>query len=263
MRKYIFVTTTAFMLVVVGGSTSSANAVSDCNQRTDQDVRVRGCTNLIASGKLTKRDLSLAYSLRADAFREKNEWDRALSDVNTMLDLGIEADMVDHAAAGIILILNDAPMNVRRGPLGILVLEKLNKLRASSSRTNSQSGVAAVFEKHNLLGTFALDCKQPVGPHNHYIVHHKLGSGAVQRDLMVGPATKQYSYVIDRAEILRPGEVSTSMANEKQRLNIVFRFDDGRIRTIESVTPTGAKIVVGGNLTGGGGAAPWYAKCGS
>ena len=126
--------------------------------------------------------------------------------------------------------------------------------------TAQAATVAAVFEKLNLLGTFALDCTQPVGVHNHYIVHRALDTGTVERELLIGPARRQYGYIIDRAEELRPREVDTSMSDGRRRLNMVFRVDSKRMRTVESGPESGPKVISGGNFISGG-VAPWYNKC--
>jgi dienelactone hydrolase len=117
---------------------------------------------------------------------------------------------------------------------------------------------SAVFAKSNLLGTFALDCKN-LQDHRH-IVHRALDNGAVQHDLMSGTA-RVYSYVIDRAQELGSRDVSASMANDGRRLDLMFRAEGGRIRVMESGPPGGPKIITGGNYVSGG-EEPWYNRCG-
>jgi hypothetical protein len=71
---------------------------------------------------------------------------------------------------------------------------------ASVATAQAQSGsVNAVFEKHNLLGTFARDCSQPASPDNWYFVNRLSGANQVQRDYMVGPTERQSVAMIDTA----------------------------------------------------------------
>ncbi len=118
-----------------------------------------------------------------------------------------------------------------------------------------------VFEQHGLLGTFAVDCTRPVSPQNHYTYFRALDGGRVQIDLMIGPQQRQYAYVIDHAEALGPNEVVISMANPQLRLDLRYRVENGRLRTMESARRDGAVVVRGGMFTATKRPTPWLNRC--
>jgi hypothetical protein len=123
------------------------------------------------------------------------------------------------------------------------------------------ASVREVFERYGLLGTFAVDCRRPVSPENHYTIFRALDAGRVQIDLMVGPRQRQYAYVIDRAEARGSNIIAISMANEQQRLNLVYRVEGKRLRTMESARAAGPTIVAGGVFTANRMPTPWIIKC--
>src|SRR5262245_4637727 len=61
------------------------------------------------------------------------------------------------------------------------------------------ASVKTVFEKHNLLGTFAWDCSKPASKANYYYVHRAVDGGQVQRDLMSGPTTRDWVATLEKA----------------------------------------------------------------
>jgi hypothetical protein len=118
-----------------------------------------------------------------------------------------------------------------------------------------------VLEQHGLLGAFAVDCRRPVSPQNHYTYFRALRDGRVQIDLMVGPQQRQYAYVIDRAEARGPNELAISMVNPTLRLDLVYRVENGRLRTMQSVREDGRVIVSGGVLAANQQPTPWLNRC--
>ena len=46
--------------------------------------------------------------------------------------------------------------------------------------------VKALFEKHNLIGIFASNCRGPASKQNNYFVHRLLDPDHLQRDVMEG-----------------------------------------------------------------------------
>jgi hypothetical protein len=123
------------------------------------------------------------------------------------------------------------------------------------------TSVREVFEQYGLLGAFSVNCARPVSPQNFYTHFQALVGDRVQIDLMVGPRQRQYSYVIDRAEARGPNEVAISMANRQQRLNLLYRVENGRLRTMESVRQGGPAIVRGGVFTANRLPTPWLSRC--
>jgi hypothetical protein len=125
----------------------------------------------------------------------------------------------------------------------------------------SAASVREVLDRLGVLGTFSVDCTRPVSPSNYYVHFRPLGGDRVEIELMVGPQQRQYAYVIDRAAALGGGGLSVSMANPKQRLNIVYAVDGSRLRTMESVREGGQVIVTRGVLMTSNQPTPWLNKC--
>jgi len=73
------------LLIAAGPSSAGADAVADCNQRENRDLRIRGCTALIQSGKLSPENVALAYHLRGTAYRDKGDLERAFTDYDEAL----------------------------------------------------------------------------------------------------------------------------------------------------------------------------------
>jgi hypothetical protein len=127
----------------------------------------------------------------------------------------------------------------------------------------AQSGsVKAIFEKHNLIGTFAYDCSKPVSKDNLYFVNRIVDDGHVQRDAMSGPTTRDWSFMIDHAVELTSDEILTSGMRNGEQSEIVYRLENNQTRGVES-TLGGKKLVTGAKFTGNGKDVPWVYKCDS
>lgn len=86
-----------------------------------------------------------------------------------------------------------------------------------------QSGsLKSVFEKYNLLGTHAVDCSKPVSENNWYFVHRVIDDGHVQRDIVVGPATRKFAFVFDKASPIGPNEITVSGTRDGHFVDIVL-----------------------------------------
>jgi tetratricopeptide (TPR) repeat protein len=73
-----------FTLGLLVGSAPPAKAV-DCYG--NGDAMIAACSRMIASGKLTSRDLAIVHNNRGDALRDKGEYDRAIADFNEAVRL--------------------------------------------------------------------------------------------------------------------------------------------------------------------------------
>jgi len=137
--------------------------------------------------------------------------------------------------------------------------------QAAQSRPAVATGAAtvkALFEKHDLIGTFAADCTSSVSEQNQYVVH-RVNGDYVQRDSMTGPATRSDASLIDTAREAGPKELSLSWANEGGRTNVVMRVESRQWRFIESTRENGEKLISGGYATQGARReSPWLKKCG-
>src|ERR1700680_2439314 len=73
------------------------------------------------------------------------------------------------------------------------------------------ASVKEIFEKYGLLGNFAWDCRKPPSlEDNWYYINRLIDAERVQRDFMIGPATRQWVAVFDKASELRQNEIKVS-----------------------------------------------------
>lgn len=117
----------------------------------------------------------------------------------------------------------------------------------------------AVFEKYNLLGTFAIDCRKPASKTNHYAVLRPLDSGGIQFDTMLGPTERVAERVIDRAAGSGPTEISGSFSTEQA--DFVYSVEANRFRVVSLTRLDGEKFVADGRVVKNGAAMPWMNKC--
>ena len=66
---------------------SRDQAIKDCDQDRDPDRRIAGCTQLIKSGTLSARQQSFAYNSRGNAWRDKDDNERAIPDYDEAIRL--------------------------------------------------------------------------------------------------------------------------------------------------------------------------------
>ena len=121
------------------------------------------------------------------------------------------------------------------------------------------ASVKAVFEKYDLFGTFALNCGRPVGRDNQYYYHKPLDGGRVQREMMSGPAARDFLVVFERASQPRPNEIAVAGTRDGRPVESVYRVESMRARVLES-TFAGRKEIAGGRFVNGGDT-PWMNKC--
>jgi hypothetical protein len=131
---------------------------------------------------------------------------------------------------------------------------------AGAPAAMAQTSVKAIFEKYNLLGTFAWDCSKPASQSNYYYVHRALGDGFVQRDLMSGETRRDWSAIIDKASLRPPDEIIVSGTRDGQPFDSVYRFEARRMRVLEG-TVAGKKEISGGKFVNTGWESPWLNKC--
>jgi hypothetical protein len=124
----------------------------------------------------------------------------------------------------------------------------------------AQTSVKTLFEKHNLLGTFAWDCSQPASKQNHYFVHRLLDADRVQRDMMEDRSTRGFVAVIDKAEGSKPNEIAVSGTRDGKPFSSVYRIEPNRMLVLE--TTVDGKVQVAGGRVPNGGEIPWANRCG-
>jgi hypothetical protein len=134
----------------------------------------------------------------------------------------------------------------------------------------AQTSVKAVFEKHNLLGTFAWDCSKPASTDNRYYVHRALNTDFVQRDQMSGPTTRDWVARIERAAEVKPNELAVSATFTGRSMGKEFdskpssglwRLEPNRLLQWEG-TIDGQKVIQDGKLVSNGFQLPWATRCG-
>jgi tetratricopeptide (TPR) repeat protein len=135
---------------------------------------------------------------------------------------------------------------------------------ASSAAPATASGATTVkelFEKYDLIGTFAADCSMPVSDQNRYFVH-RVNSSYVQRDSMTGPSTRAEASLIDSATEPVPNELDVTMTDERGKTTEVMSVGYRQWRLLESTRAGGERLIVGGRSTQGARReSPWLKKC--
>jgi tetratricopeptide (TPR) repeat protein len=71
---------TATLLVLGTAMPVTADDKADCDQSNNLDLRIRGCTGLIASGELESGGTAAAYIRRGNAYRGIGDYGRAIAD---------------------------------------------------------------------------------------------------------------------------------------------------------------------------------------
>jgi hypothetical protein len=157
----------------------------------------------------------------------------------------------------------------------LAVLGVLATLSTTASAAQSQSGVQeqnvesqpsgvlkAIFEKYNLLGTFAWDCRKPPShDSNWYFVNRLLDADHVQRDFMIGSTTRSWAAIIDQASESKANEIAWSSIRDGQRTVGVWHVYGNRMLQW-SATVNGKEIISNGKLVATGKDVPWLYRCG-
>jgi hypothetical protein len=121
------------------------------------------------------------------------------------------------------------------------------------------------FEKHNLLGTFAVDCTKFASKANPYFVNRLIDADHVRRDQMSGPTIPDVVIMIDKISEVRPNELEWSGARDGKPIDGVWRIerkgDSMRAQGIEA-SWDGKKLISGSKWANGGGEVPWLVRCG-
>src|SRR3984957_20775248 len=57
------------------------------DEKASPDLQISGCTTVIQSGKETSKNMAIAFNNRGNAFHDKKEYDRAISDYDQAIKL--------------------------------------------------------------------------------------------------------------------------------------------------------------------------------
>src|ERR1700692_3925672 len=144
-----------------------------------------------------------------------------------------------------------------RGVRSVCIVAIASVLSAAAADAAS---VKDLFESHDLLGIWSLDCQQPVSENNPFVVFRPVQT-FVQRDTMASATDRTDASIIDAAEETKPNEITMSMVSEPRRLKLVVRLEPKRMRTMEIAAENGEKFVADGRLVSTGDEVPWSNKC--
>jgi tetratricopeptide (TPR) repeat protein len=89
----------SWLLDLVGIAGARADALEDCHGARDLDRRIRGCTSLIRSGRLSKTAVALAHGFRSEVYFKKDDTKAALADLNKCLEIDPKAQFCGRARA--------------------------------------------------------------------------------------------------------------------------------------------------------------------
>jgi hypothetical protein len=134
-------------------------------------------------------------------------------------------------------------------------------LAVCATASAQAASVPELFEKHGLIGAWAIDCGTESSAQNPYVVYRALGADHVQRDTMASAATRTDASLIDRAAEAGPGRLSMTMTSQQRRMDLVVMIDGKRMRTVEITNEKGDKLVADGRLAGSGIELPWVNRC--
>jgi hypothetical protein len=122
------------------------------------------------------------------------------------------------------------------------------------------ASVKEVFEKHKLIGTFAIDCSQPASGRNAYYVHRLLNADTLQRDIMDGPTNRAFLVIIDKATESGANEISVSGTRDGKPFTSIYRIEPNRMHVRES-TEQGKVLITGGRWAHNNAEFPWAYRC--
>jgi hypothetical protein len=137
-----------------------------------------------------------------------------------------------------------------------------NTCCASGTKGASEPGaVKALFEKHNLIGTFAWNCDRPAGVDNQYFVNKLQDPDHVMREHSFGPGKATIKTVIDGIAELGPNEITVSGTTGAQPVQGVWRVEPKRMQQLDSIY-NGRCLISDGKDVGTGRPMPWLNRCG-
>jgi hypothetical protein len=122
------------------------------------------------------------------------------------------------------------------------------------------ASVKEIFEKHNLVGTFAWDCSKPVSKNNWYFVNRVIDENHIQRDLMEGESSRTWFVILDRAWEQSANEIGMSGTRGQEPVTGLWRLDGSNVLQWDA-TRSGKQEVKEGKLVAGGMAMPRLQKC--
>lgn len=105
-----------------------------------------------------------------------------------------------------------------------------------------------VFEKYNLLGTWAWDCSKPPHERNNWVfVNRAVDANNVQRDFMKNATERVWYAMLTQASAVGPTEVRVAGTRDGKPTESIWRVEKTRMVQWEA-TQDGKKIIANGRL---------------
>ena len=104
---FALLTGTSIICAVMMSLVAWAGAKDDCAQREDRSLRIKACTEMISSGKLSRRERAVAHFNRGSARDSQGETAQAIEDYDAALLLDPEMKAAHFNRANMYFALND------------------------------------------------------------------------------------------------------------------------------------------------------------
>ena len=116
------------------------------------------------------------------------------------------------------------------------------------------------FEKYGLLGTYTIDCGQPVSAANGYIVYRAYDATRVQRDTMTSPTDRMFVSIAETVTLSGLNQLTiTGLAGNKP-LSYTLQIEGPRQRVMQW-SEDGQPSVINGEWLGHNYTMPWVTRC--
>jgi len=136
---------------------------------------------------------------------------------------------------------------------GSLALAALSALTFGMSGARAES-VQQVFEKYNLIGTWAWDCSKPPDRNNWVFINRAVDANTVQRDYMKSATERGWYATLTQATALGPTEVRVAGTRDGHiKVDGIWRVEANRMFQWEA-TQDGKKTIANGRYVAGNGA---------
>jgi hypothetical protein len=123
--------------------------------------------------------------------------------------------------------------------------------------------------KIGMNGTWGPSCSAPITATNSRLIYYRGADGRVWRKYDRGPNTTSLNLTIDSAQVITPTTIRARTRNDDPNwgpqngaiTDVVIEIANGRMHTLNSVTPDGTKLIKDGVFVNGGTAVPSFEKC--
>lgn len=151
---------------------------------------------------------------------------------------------------------------------GIIGITTALLLLSGSTFANAASPWSAM-EKIGLNGTWAQSCRAPSSPHNVRVTFYRGADNRVWRKLDRGANAFSLNLAVDSAQVITSTKIQARMRNADPNwgpqngvvTDLVIEVANNRMRTLDSTTPDGAKIIKDGFVVSSGSPIPSFEKC--